>query len=1072
MLPCAAHLVPHFSRRLTLSGTRIWRAIARPIGQLRARLRSPAVRRRRCIVWLLAASAITTLGSSSSAREQSEEFMRALRDRGLEELALDYLKRMETSRLAGDEFRRRIPFHRGTVLLALSRRAADPALRTARLGEARAQVEQFAVANPESAEAAEAQIQLGGVLVELARQSTGMAAGLPQTTAYDAQREKLRSDARGQLDDAGKLFQRVAGVYAARLELAAPPADADEEAKQTGGRRELRARVAQAQYLAANAKYETAQTHAANSAMFRQLHEAAAKELAALADQYASTQIWGYYARLDEGRCYQALGQYPLALGCYREVQSRSSVLPVFRTLISRAYAYQAECLSAQGKFDDAIEGCRNWLSNAEGAEEKQSEWIAVRFQLAEALRRKGESLPADSADRRRLLAEAQDEYRPVSITAGVHQPAARTAVAMLRRGGDGQRLAPKVFTEAYEQGKEALSSLNAAKQALPTAERNNPDAVAELKTQIDEGMEDARRLLNTAMMLVDSDTDISKLNEVRYFVSWLYWEEGDYYRAAVLGDFLARRYPDHAAAASAARIAIASYERLGQQAAAAGENRSQSDFAARRAANMAEFVTRRWPGTRDAEAAVGVLVNYAIRNDRVEEAERLLAGIPADDRARLELQLGIAMWSRYLELAPRDGAVSTDEASREKLKSAAIGYLRNGIDAARATKQVNESSAAAVVYLAQALVSSGDYSGAVAQLEDPVTGPLTLLSRNHPSVSRTEFAVQTHETALRAYVSANPPQSDKVMASIESLEKAVQAAGSQSAEQLTRVYLGLGVQLQRQIDALQKDNREEDAERLSAAFAQLLDRIAERSGNASWSTRQWVAQSYYNLGATDDSNATPSPKTGSTKRSYLTEARDIYQSLLSSVAQADPRPTETALLAARFQLGECYRGLGEFQQALDIYSEVLKEKESSLAVQRAAALAYQKRGQAQDAQWLERAIHGGYQLRSTGENRIWGWLKLAQVADKAARSDPKYRDTFFEARFNMARCRYLIAMQQSEGSRKQDLAQAKQSIQSVARLYPEMGGPRWRGEFDALMKQIQTAAGEQVVGLREFAVK
>jgi hypothetical protein len=68
-----------------------------------------------------------------------------------------------------------------------------------------------------------------------------------------------------------------------------------------------------------------------------------------------------------------------------------------------------------------------------------------------------------------------------------------------------------------------------------------------------------------------------------------------------------------------------------------------------------------------------------------------------------------------------------------------------------------------------------------------------------------------------------------------------------------------------------------------------------------------------------------------------------------------------------------------------------------------------------------------------------------------------------------MARCRYLIAMQQRDAAKTEDLAQAKQSIQSVARLYPNMGSPRWRAEFDGLMKQIQTAAGEQAIGLREF---
>jgi hypothetical protein len=125
-----------------------------------------------------------------------------------------------------------------------------------------------------------------------------------------------------------------------------------------------------------------------------------------------------------------------------------------------------------------------------------------------------------------------------------------------------------------------------------------------------------------------------------------------------------------------------------------------------------------------------------------------------------------------------------------------------------------------------------------------------------------------------------------------------------------------------------------------------------------------------------------------------------------------------------------------------------------------------------ENAQWLERAIHGGYKLRSTGQNRIWGWLKISQIAARAARADKKYRDAFFEARANIARCRYLAALKQNGAARQQDLAKAKQSIQSLAQLYPDLGGDRWREEFDTLLKQIQSASGEKPAGLREFSAQ
>jgi tetratricopeptide (TPR) repeat protein len=191
--------------------------------------------------------------------------------------------------------------------------------------------------------------------------------------------------------------------------------------------------------------------------------------------------------------------------------------------------------------------------------------------------------------------------------------------------------------------------------------------------------------------------------------------------------------------------------------------------------------------------------------------------------------------------------------------------------------------------------------------------------------------------------------------------------------------------------------------------------------------------------------------------RRYLTKARDAYQQLLADAAKDTKLPpSETSLLAVRMQLGECLRALGQYKPALDAFSAILKDKESSLVVQRAAALTYQERGRAQDAKWLEHAIHGGHKVKATGQNRIWGWLKISQVAGRAMRADEKYRDAFYEARVNAARCRYLIAMKRTGQARQQDLAKAKQSIQSLAQLYPDLGGPKWRGEFEAVLKQVE----------------
>ncbi len=1003
------------------------------------------------------------------AVEPAEEFLKGLQERGLNELALEYLDRKRTSQLVDEGFRRQIPYFRGVVLIEQSRQTADPAARSRLLDEARTELERFAEANPENVQGAEAHLQLANVQMSRGQQLVAQAAQLPKEPAYDDERQAKAREARGLFAEAREIFQRAEGIYNAELETLPPTSSSNAKDDAANRRQEYRARVAQLRFLAAQSQFETAQSHAPEDPEFRQIHEAVAQELAAVYDEFARTFIVGLYARLYEGRCYHAVGKYQEALGCFEDILAQPNVLPPFRKLIASAIHRKAEVLIAQEKYDAAIDSCNACLRDAKGAEEKQAEWLAVRFRLAKALQKQAESVSAGSLEQRKLLAEARDAYRWVANSPGEFQAAARTAVSALAGGNGGDKNQPRSFQAAYDLGKDALASYNAAKLALAAAEKNNPAAVPELNEQMAQGKEDARNYFRAATTLVEDDTDPNLVNEVRYFLCWLYWEAEDYYRSAVLGEFLARRYPDHPAAASAAKISMASFERLYNQASGNGSEKSDTDFEARRMAQLAEFIVRRWPGTEDTDAAQSVLVSYAIRSNRIEEAGKLLDEASPQSRPRLELQLGNAMWAKYLELSQKDKSTRPDDAALANLKESAVKYLQSGYEKALGERDVSDLAATAGLYLAQALLSDEKYTEAIELLEDGQAGPLTLIAREHPAASRPQYAVEAYKAALRAYVLVSPPQAENALGVMQSMETALQASGA-SDEQVTQIYIGVGVNLQKQLEQLRDSGRDRDAARVAAAFAQFLDRIAARQTEANWPTRVWLAQMYYNMGTAARAGSSSTPATGPARK-YLESARDAYRQLIEEAAKnPNLAPSVNSVLAAKVQLGECLRALGEFKEALDTFSSILKDKESSLSVQRAAAYTYQDWGKVDDAQWLERAIQGGYKLKSTGQNRIWGWLKISQVAARAARADEKYRDAFYEARVNVARCRYLAAMKRNGNARRQDLAKAKQSIQSVAQLYPDLGGDRWRGEFDALLKQIQTAGGEKPAGLREFS--
>ena len=161
---------------------------------------------------------------------------------------------------------------------------------------------------------------------------------------------------------------------------------------------------------------------------FTKRHTATAKKLSELYEKY-SRWLVGFYARLYEGRCYQALGDYQRALGCYEELISQSSVHPAFRKLIAAAYGYQAECLIAQGKLDMAIANATLWLKAAQDTETDMPEWLLVRFELAEALRAKAESADTKPSEKRSLIVAARDAYRAVAAVPNEFQGPARAGL-------------------------------------------------------------------------------------------------------------------------------------------------------------------------------------------------------------------------------------------------------------------------------------------------------------------------------------------------------------------------------------------------------------------------------------------------------------------------------------------------------------------------------------------------------------------------------------------------------------------------------------------------------------------
>jgi tetratricopeptide (TPR) repeat protein len=201
--------------------------------------------------------------------------------------------------------------------------------------------------------------------------------------------------------------------------------------------------------------------------------------------------------------------------------------------------------------------------------------------------------------------------------------------------------------------------------------------------------------------------------------------------------------------------------------------------------------------------------------------------------------------------------------------------------------------------------------------------------------------------------------------------------------------------------------------------------------------------------------------------KGYFVKASETYQAVLDKgKGDADFLPAQAAT-GVRVKLAKAKKCLGEHAAARDLFEAVLKENPTYLPAQIEAARMYQDwAGTGSDERdHYIRAMIGALPDKSkNGKHTIWGWGEIARVTANNA----QFREQFYDARYNLALCRYHYAISQDDEQKKTDqLKLAKSDIGLTAGLYPELGGEEKKKQFDNLLKSIQQALGEAADGLK-----
>ena len=1001
------------------------------------------------------------------AEEPALQFLNGLRARGYHDTALDYLKSLETSRLLPAGMSDVLGYETALTLVTASRSSGELEERYKMLDEAQTLLQEFIATKSMHPKLYAARSQLGNLIVERARIKIG--------EAKSGNAQALKAEARQLYDQAFKECGLLEAAVTKELDLIPKVLNMRdrEEAKLAARRKQLRADNLQTELLAAAIREEAADTVPAGSKAWTEYLVEAAGLYDAIYKKYRS-RLAGLYARMYQGRCNHRLGRTKDALGHYGELLDQPSSPEAFWNLKTKTLrlAMDSWLDPQERKYMEAIKQASGWVESAPRSTQRSPDMLAIRLSLAVALQMQAEDYEKrkspDVAIIRSSYEDALKNARFVAAEEGeLQEEAAELLLALGGRALKDPDAEPETFTEAQKEGKKFLDDIGPAAQEVANHEtallRSKPAERETVQQQLDQAranlastQQNALTAYRLAMRLADGDTAPSELNLVRYFVCYLYFTQGQYYEAAVMGDFVARRFPQSAGAKQCAKISLACYLKLLES---AGDK--PTAFEIEHVAQATRWIADQWEGTPEANESlatvVPVMVNANALDLACEFSRRLPEASPA--RAMAELVTGQALWAAQLtrqqrEVASADAsAVTTPVPAGTSDSQDALAFLLSGYEHLPKETNIDASVATAILSLAQALLASdrsgtdgsgtngGNASKVVDILEDETFGPLTLIERDDQAVQNPVFVQESLRTALQAYVSSMDSDPVGLLAKAqEAMVKLRQAVGTDDVgrQRMLAIYVTLAKTMEANIAEAAPKSRKQ----MSAVFESFLAALSADASDPG--TLNWVAETFASMGggfddggSVLDANATQ----------YYQKSIEAFQNLLGQInLQPALRTQVRARMAAVKAKNRDYQG------AMSDLQQLLRDNPSAVNLQVEAAKVLQSWGSVDSSKYLE-AIKG---LQSSEKGGVWGWGKIAN----ATMPHLQFRDIFYEARYEIAACQHALAMTLGGVERTKQLAAAEKTLTMTEKLYPDLGGELWSSKYGELHEKILQAGG------------
>jgi tetratricopeptide (TPR) repeat protein len=1071
------------------------------------------------LLWLL-------LVGSVDAAEQTKAFLTALRNLQYYDTALDYLETMRNSPLADKDFKDTVDFEIGVTLLE-STKLLPLVDREKRLTEAKAAFQKFITDHSSHWLTIEASAHLGNLLVERGRVKQAMAERLKQTPK---QKQQLLTEARALYRDAQQLYTIIETDLSERLKQFHQIDQNDTQ--KVNQRNQLRSDIMQVRLALATVIYEGAKTYDSGSKDNKERLEEAAKKFFEYNKKY-SRWVGGYYAKVNEARCYQELGDYNKAFDILNEVINKKEFEEGFHRVRSTAtvLAIQIAMMPQVKKYKEALDIFFNWEKNVAKRGESTDEALAIKYQSGEAALEFARSFKVDSLEslkqRNHYLQLAKELFTFTTRFSGEYRRKARLKLAdPLLRGNKSQGDKPLDYDEARDQ---AIIAWDALRERDLTADQ-------EQKLR-----EEALQKFRFALSHAPSGAKIEDLNDIRYRLGYLYWSAEEYYDSAVIGDFLARHFPNRPEAQQAAKLALASYLKI------LGDGAVGDEFQAEKSRMMeiARFITDRWPNSPAADEAWNLLIRVAMNNHELGKTVEYLNHVSADSprRGEIELLTGKTLWTAYLvaQRQPKEKRLPPNEL--KELFSQARKALDDGVTRERRPVDVGgavtPALAAAVLSLAQACLEANEFDKAISWLDDPQIGPHILISEKHRYVTQGNFRVETLKATLRAYVGALVLENieepmialeriadgdlrlDEVKTSDFKLKKEDEKKSEGDKKPEGNVAPEVKPPEQKPAVEQTPEADKKPEEKLLAPPAEDAEKKAD-DGKKKPEIDINLTQVYRSLGLQLEQSL---KRLREEKKTEL--VAKTSQGLALVLTHLTNRPTTDVDFQTLNWAAERFVDLAanvEFTgkqlpvEAADNYRKAVKaydgiveaclvdpkyapDPKAVFAVQIRMARCLRHVGEYSKAvdvlidvltaqnNSLEAQREAAYTYQAWGDEKPAAYvfaikggspvkLKDGKIASaiwgwggiaKMVQANEKLEGFYHEARYNLALCRFLHGMSRSGQERTNLLRQAQRDMMYVYVQFPEMGGKQRLAQYDALLRKIQRLLGERENGIKVF---